>query len=524
VLERFPGHRFVRTESGPRWQVRNPIAPDNFFFIRLFDSVGEPGHARVEFEFPLDPEDKAKARFYERRLCDQRLSPGEKREIRKEQKALQADIDEARDETTNDILRAVGLERSDLRPDIDKGLRLPDPLPERLEYVLRRVPFAVSEHGTTRVWSAPCPLHPDEPDDLSLTVKLHRDGEASICCRFEECDQDDIWQAIDEAPPGSIRHHPSQERLRAAPLSAVRPRPTAYLWRGWLPLGYVPVLQAQDAHAALALTSCVIGCATTGRPMPCEDAGGPAENVLLLVDEPGATRYRQDLAAVGTDLNRVFFPEGEVRSGRLDLDELEALAAKIEARLIVINPLAAYWRGGREVLERLKVLARRQGVAVLLVSDMDRRASGRPTKRDEELHDAAHVEMLLAKAPGRPGSAVPACRNSRLGDCPPSLGCHAEPLEGVLRLAWDGPVNVGHDDLLVANTVGVKGQALLAAINFLTRVLANGPIEADRIEELRQAASISDQTLRRAKGELGVKSVKPQGVWHWALPPPAADG
>ena len=353
--------------------------------------------------------------------------------------------------------------------------------------------------------------------------------------RFEECEEDNIWSAIDEAPPGPIRHHPSQARLRAVPLSAVRPRPTAYLWRGWLPLGHVAVLQAQDAHAALALTSCMIARATTGRPMPCEEAGGPAENVLLLVDEPGVARYRDDLAAVGADLDRVFFPGGDVGGCRLDLDELEALAAKLAARLIVINPLAAYWRGGREILERLKVLVRRQGVAVLLVWEMDRRAGGRHSGRAAELHDAAHVEMLLAKAPGRPGAAVLACRSCRLSDSPPSLGCHAEALEGTVRLAWDGPVNVGHDDLLMANTAGAKGQAMLAAINFLMRVLANGPIAADRIEELRQAANISDQTLRRAKGELGVRSVKPQGVWHWslpsggprvidALPPPAADG
>jgi hypothetical protein len=514
VLQVFPDHKYVRTPDGPRWQVRNPIAPDRFCFLRLSQSDEEHEYARIEFEFPLDPQEKAKDRFYERQLCDQQLSPGMKKEIRRERGAFLENIAEANEESIDDILRAVGLKRSDLRPDIDKGLRLPDPLPERLEYVLRRLPFAVSEHDATRVWCAPCPLHPDDPDDLSLTVRLSRDGEVGVRCRFEECSEDDIWEAIDQAAPGPIRPHPSQERLRAIPLSAVRPRPMAYLWRGWLPLGHVAVLQAQDGHAAHAFTSCVIACATTGRPMPCEETGGPAENVLLLVDEPGVARYHDDLKAAGADLDRVHVPQADAGGGRLDLDDLEALAAKVGARLIVINPLAAYWRGGREVLERLKVLARRQGVAVLLVSEMDRRANARAA----ELHDAAHVEMLLARAPGRPGAGVLACRSSRLGDCPPSLGCHAEPVAGTARLAWDGPVNVGHDDLLVANAAGVKGQATLAAINFLMRILANGPIQADRIQEMGREARISEQTLRRAKGALAVQSVKPQGVWHWALP------
>jgi hypothetical protein len=182
VLQAFPDHRFVRTENGPRWQVRNPIAPGGFCFIRLFEGTGEPEYARVEFEFAPDAEDKYKARSYERQLRDERLSRDQRRDIRKKQSEFRENLRETHEEWTDDILRAVGLKRSDLRPDIDKGLRLPDQLPERLEYVLRRLPFAVSEHGATRVWSAPCPLHLDDPDDLSLTVKLHRDGEVGVRC------------------------------------------------------------------------------------------------------------------------------------------------------------------------------------------------------------------------------------------------------------------------------------------------------------------------------------------------------
>jgi hypothetical protein len=59
-------------------------------------------------------------------------------------------------------------------------------------------------------------------------------------------------------------------------------------------------------------------------------------------------------------------------------------------------------------------------------------------------------------------------------------------------------------------------------------MLAKGPVLKTEIEEAAEANSISEKTLRRAKGALGVIAAKdrskPDGKWYWKLPPPAMGG
>lgn len=58
------------------------------------------------------------------------------------------------------------------------------------------------------------------------------------------------------------------------------------------------------------------------------------------------------------------------------------------------------------------------------------------------------------------------------------------------------------------------------AKKFLTDTLANGPVLKAEIEDAADANGISERTLFRAKGELGVMARKdgPNGTWTWRLP------
>jgi putative DNA primase/helicase len=65
-----------------------------------------------------------------------------------------------------------------------------------------------------------------------------------------------------------------------------------------------------------------------------------------------------------------------------------------------------------------------------------------------------------------------------------------------------------------------KPAARSEAKEFLESMLANGPVDADEIEEAAEANGISERTLRRAKKELRI-IVKKKGIsggWEWQLP------
>lgn len=275
VLARFPDAERVVAKAGPLWRATNPASAGAFCHLYLHDWAGEPGRERVAFEFPLSRDDEQKFKDWERRLRDERVPSDERREIRRKRKEYQNALDAEDDEMIDKILAVVGLRRSDLNADADNALRLPEAPPERLEYVLRRLPYAVSAPGIRMMWRAPCPLHPGHADDLALAITLRKDASVDLECRLDDCDPGAIWEAFDALPPApEIRRHPSQDRVRAIPLSAIQTTPTAFLWPDWLAYGQIATLAVQTTTAAITLTGDLIARTTTGRPMPGQDAGG----------------------------------------------------------------------------------------------------------------------------------------------------------------------------------------------------------------------------------------------------------
>ena len=92
--------------------------------------------------------------------------------------------------------------------------------------------------------------------------------------------------------------------------------------------------------------------------------------------------------------------------------------------------------------------------------------------------------------------------------------------EGEFR--WAGVSPLGAEDL-VAREARDDRPERARATEFLKVLLADGPVRADLISERAQAAGISESTLKRAKGELGVASkhvggISGGGEWYWRLP------
>jgi hypothetical protein len=78
---------------------------------------------------------------------------------------------------------------------------------------------------------------------------------------------------------------------------------------------------------------------------------------------------------------------------------------------------------------------------------------------------------------------------------------------------------------LLASEQPVRRGRLAEAIAFLERELTEGPKPARELTERARQLGITEQTLKRARTQLGVGSRKPDfgGGWAWALPVPEAD-
>lgn len=79
---------------------------------------------------------------------------------------------------------------------------------------------------------------------------------------------------------------------------------------------------------------------------------------------------------------------------------------------------------------------------------------------------------------------------------------------------WIGEYDISADELL--NGEG-KGQKTRKAKEFLLEILADGGMAQKKIEEEAEKLGIKKKTLRNAKMELGIDSVKRGNQWYWML-------
>lgn len=342
--------------------------------------------------------------------------------------------------------------------------------------------------------------------------------------------------------PESARGKAESGRARVIRAADVAPEAVTWLWREWIPLGKVTVL---DGDPGLGKSTMLVDLAarlTTGRPFPGESTGREPGSVLFVAHEDGiADTLVPRLNAAGADTTRVDVLEGfEEESGsapRLpsipaDIPAIEQIIVSGGVRLVVVDPLYAYLGGGtdsyrdhdvRKALAPLATMAARTGCAVVLVRHL-RKAGGAPALYrgggSIGIIGIARSGLVLAKDPDDEGARVVACVKSNLGPPPASLGWRFTggtpprvEWTGASRHSADSLVNVQPDD-------GEGRSALDDACDFLRERLAGGEMLVGEVKREARKAGIHDRTLERAKARLGVRHRRLTfgGDYVWFLP------
>jgi AAA domain/Toprim-like len=284
--------------------------------------------------------------------------------------------------------------------------------------------------------------------------------------------------------------------------------------------------------------------------------------LMLTAEDAQAFVVEPRLAAWDADMGRIGFVSMR-RSGFLeDLalpDDVQALRSKAiehEAKLIVIDPLAAHFSGGvdpfrdpsvRRALAPLRRLAEEIGVAIIVVIHLNKGTGTDPIMRaggSIGQMGAARSALLVANDPDDPDGEDGASRVVA------HVKCNLAPRAGSLRFAIEQIelddaarthtariIHVGDSehsgrDLLAAavnaGTGGSEGSKLQQAISYLVMRLGDEPKERRALVNGAKLIGISERTLERAKRELGVIaeriSVESEGrgagLWKWRLPDP----
>jgi hypothetical protein len=162
----------------------------------------------------------------------------------------------------------------------------------------------------------------------------------------------------------------------------------------------------------------------------------------------------------------------------------------------------------------LEQVAERNKCAILLVGHLNKGQGSAAQYRglgSVDVFNAVPSVLYLGKTDD--DTRVLVHGKSNLDETGPSLEFRLSKRDG---FEWLGESNMSLEELLAAKP-GARGSRLEEAEEFLRNVLAEGRVPMTEIESIAADSGISFATLKRAKKEAGVRTVRAEGHWHWTF-------
>jgi len=353
-----------------------------------------------------------------------------------------------------------------------------------------------------------------------------------------------------EVPPAPSPASPRAHQRRFVDLEN---RPVAWLWPGWVPLGKLTLLDGDPGLGKSTLLLDLAARVSHKGLMPDGSQGVRGHVVILSAEDGVEDTIRPRLEAGAAALERIHAlahvsERGAERCLEIprDLALLEQQLADVDARLLIIDPLAAFLCGRdankdqaiRRVLYQLSRIAERRRCAVICMRHLNKSSGGKALYRGNMsigVIGHARAGLLVAPDPDDAAVRILAVTKCNLAAAPASLRFRLVPWTGgegegeVCRIDWIGTSAYGADQILQAfpgaeerETRAEATTKVALGVTLLGELLAQGPLEIRRLKKECAAAGLSTRTVERAARRLGLRLrhvvVEGSNVYTWELP------
>jgi hypothetical protein len=359
-----------------------------------------------------------------------------------------------------------------------------------------------------------------------------------------------------EAPPSASR---TEGQMRLAKLSSVKMQPVSWLWRGYLPLGKLVMLDGFPGQGKSAAILDIAARGSRGRKMPDGSRGDvtkPWDTMILTYEDDAADTLRPRIEAARGDPSRIRYVKGMAYDGEADLvaptlpQDLAALDRALKARsnirLVVIDPLVASLSGKidshrdqdtRRVTAQLARIASERNVCIVGIRHFRKHTDGNAITAGGGsigFIGQARVGLVIDRHPDTDSEdqrdvSVLACAKSNLGAHPPSLAFRKEsatvtastgPVE-TMRLKWTGDARLSADELLARREEGGTGHQYAAVEAWLREVLSDGKAERKEVMKAARGEGFSVRTVDYVANRIGVIKLRqgsgPQTRSLWSI-------
>ncbi len=298
--------------------------------------------------------------------------------------------------------------------------------------------------------------------------------------------------------------------------------PIVWNWQNWLPAGLLTMLVSESGTGKSALALRIAACYLTGANWPdgTSFTGKPGRVVWAEAESAQAINFDR-ARQWGLPLDKLMtpFPDPLQDFNLFDPAHMTALyqvAELPDVKLIIVDSLSGAGNDAdrpevKDAVKALAELAKLTGKPVLLTHHLRKRGIlDGDTVNLDRVRGSSKVTQFgrVIWALDRPDGASDARRLSVIKN---NLGRFANPIG--LTISETG---IAFGDAPEPPKIETQTDK---AIDIMQSKLRRGPVAALEMETELEAANISQATWKRAKGKIGVVSLRAaDGRWSWALP------
>ena len=304
-------------------------------------------------------------------------------------------------------------------------------------------------------------------------------------------------------------------------LSDVTEKPTRYLWKPYIPLGKITLLDGLPGSGKTTLASLLASAVTRGDGLVGLEIDRPSKVWFMSPEDTPEDTLKPKIRLHGGDDALVSF-SADILEFEKDGDfaELSKAIKDENPRLIVID-LFAFVKNtssARSALLKLSALADQHDCAILGIRHITKRGHDLAVYQgmgNVAFSGVARSILYLTEDPS--DTAVRHMFHVKANCSEPGSALSFEFLEGG-KLSLMGPCRLSLQEL--RSKQQPTGSALEKAQMFLADLLSSEPASATTVYEAATKNGIARRTIERAKKELGVTASKRGGSWFWCLKNP----
>ena len=329
-------------------------------------------------------------------------------------------------------------------------------------------------------------------------------------------------------------------------MESVKVEQIEWLLYPFIPFGKVTIIQGDPGEGKTTMVLQIIAKLTRGEPILLnkksqKEAQQDSEenlkqevlsqdnpiqpvNVIYQTAEDGlGDTIKPRLLAAGADCSRVLVIDDREQPLTMVDVRLEEAIMQTKARMVVLDPIQGFLGTDvdmhraneiRPLMKGMAVLAEKYHCAIILIGHMNKNSNGKSSYRglgSIDFQAAARSVLIVGRLKDEPETRVMCHVKSSLAPEGKSVAFRLDKETG---FQWIGEYDISADDLLSGDA---RGQKSRIAKEFLLDILADGGMAQKKIEEEASKQGIKKKTLRNAKQELEIDSVKRGNQWFWIL-------